>query len=62
MLTPLSQEIEEDWEGCLSVPGLRGVVPRYTQLRYKGFDPRATPSSATSRASTRASCSTSAIT
>jgi peptide deformylase len=40
VLTALSQEIEEDWEGCLSVPGLRGVVPRYTKLRYKGFDPR----------------------
>ena len=37
-LTPLSDEIEEDWEGCLSVPGLRGKVPRYTRLRYQGFD------------------------
>ena len=37
-LTPLSDEIEEDWEGCLSVPGLRGKVPRYTHLRYQGFD------------------------
>ena len=40
VLTPLSSELDEDWEGCLSVPGLRGVVPRYTQLRYQGFDPR----------------------
>jgi len=40
VLTPLSREMEEDWEGCLSVPGLRGVVPRYTHLRYEGFDPR----------------------
>ncbi len=40
VLTPLSTEIDEDWEGCLSVPGLRGVVPRYTRLRYEGFDPR----------------------
>jgi peptide deformylase len=40
VLTPLSHELEEDWEGCLSVPGLRGVVPRYTQLRYQGFDPQ----------------------
>ena len=40
VLTPLSDEIEEDWEGCLSVPGLRGVVPRYRHLRYEGFDPR----------------------
>jgi peptide deformylase len=34
----LTREIEEDWEGCLSVPGMRGVVPRYTKLRYTGFD------------------------
>jgi peptide deformylase len=40
VLTPLSSAIEEDWEGCLSVPGLRGVVPRHAQLRYEGFDPR----------------------
>ncbi|NGY06980.1 peptide deformylase [Solimonas terrae] len=38
-LTPLSDEMEEGWEGCLSVPGLRGVVPRYRQLHYRGFDP-----------------------
>lgn len=38
VLTPLSDEIEEDWEGCLSVPGLRGMVPRHTRLRYQGFD------------------------
>jgi peptide deformylase len=37
-LVMLTREIEEDWEGCLSVPGLRGVVPRYTKLRYTGFD------------------------
>lgn len=37
-LTPLSDEMEEDWEGCLSVPGLRGKVPRYTHMRYQGFD------------------------
>ena len=36
VLTPLSDERDEDWEGCLSVPGLRGVVPRYRQLRYEG--------------------------
>lgn len=40
VLTPLSDEIEEGWEGCLSVPGLRGVVPRYAALRYEGFDPK----------------------
>ena len=38
VLTPLSDEIEDGWEGCLSVPGLRGVVPRYTRLRYQGFN------------------------
>lgn len=37
-LTPLGDEIEEGWEGCLSVPGMRGVVPRYARLHYKGFD------------------------
>ena len=37
-LTPLSEDLEEGWEGCLSVPGMRGVVPRYTQLRYQGYD------------------------
>ena len=37
-LTPLGNEIEEDWEGCLSVPGMRGVVPRYARLRYQGYD------------------------
>jgi peptide deformylase len=43
VLTPLSEEEEEGWEGCLSVPGFRGVVPRYTQLRYEGFDPLGNP-------------------
>lgn len=38
VLTPLSDEIEEGWEGCLSVPGLRGWVPRWRHLRYTGFD------------------------
>ena len=42
-LTPLSDELEEDWEGCLSVPGLRGMVPRHTLLRYQGFDERGNP-------------------
>ena len=37
-LKPVGDEIEEGWEGCLSVPGLRGVVPRYTRLNYTGFD------------------------
>ena len=43
VLTPLSDTIDEDWEGCLSVPGLRGVVPRYAHLRYQGFDPLGRP-------------------
>ena len=38
LLKPLSDEIEEGWEGCLSVPGLRGSVPRWRHLRYTGFD------------------------
>ena len=38
VLTPLSDETETDWEGCLSVPGLRGMVPRWKRLRYTGFD------------------------
>ena len=36
IITPLNDEVEEDWEGCLSVPGLRGWVPRHTHLRYQG--------------------------
>ena len=43
VLTPLTDDMEEGWEGCLSVPGLRGVVPRHTRLRYEGFDPAGTP-------------------
>jgi peptide deformylase len=39
VLTPLTDELEDGWEGCLSVPGLRGVVPRIRRLRYRGFDP-----------------------
>ena len=38
VLTPLSDETEEDWEGCLSVPGMRGRVPRFVHLRYQGLD------------------------
>ncbi len=38
-LTPLPGKQENDWEGCLSVPGMRGLVPRYPALRYTGFDP-----------------------
>jgi peptide deformylase len=38
VITPLGIEEHEDWEGCLSVPGLRGVVPRWSHIRYTGFD------------------------
>jgi peptide deformylase len=41
-LSPLGDEIEEGWEGCLSVPGMRGLVPRYHRLRYRGFDQHGT--------------------
>jgi peptide deformylase len=43
VLTPLGAEEEEGWEGCLSVPGLRGVVPRFKRLRYQGFDEKGQP-------------------
>lgn len=38
VLTPIGDDQEDGWEGCLSVPGLRGLVPRYRRLRYVGFD------------------------
>jgi peptide deformylase len=43
VITPLGEEIEEAWEGCLSVPGMRGVVPRFKRLRYRGFDESGNP-------------------
>jgi peptide deformylase len=39
-LEPLGAQMEQGWEGCLSVPGMRGLVPRYQQLRYRGVDQR----------------------
>jgi len=39
-LEPLGEEIESGWEGCLSVPGMRGLVPRFRHLRYRGVDER----------------------
>ena len=39
VLTPLGIEQDEGWEGCLSVPGMRGLVPRFRRLRYQGVDP-----------------------
>ena len=43
LITPLSQDMEEGWEGCLSVPGMRGVVSRYSLIRYQGTDPHGAP-------------------
>jgi peptide deformylase len=42
-ILPLSEEMEEGWEGCLSVPGMRGWVPRFRRLQYKGFDETGKP-------------------
>ena len=42
-ITPLGDAEEEGWEGCLSVPGMRGVVPRFARIRYTGFDPKGQP-------------------
>jgi peptide deformylase len=42
-LTPVGEEMEEGWEGCLSVPGMRGLVPRYRHLRYRGVDQYGAP-------------------
>ena len=43
VIRPLSEERDDDWEGCLSVPGLRGVVSRFTHIHYSGFDPFGNP-------------------
>jgi peptide deformylase len=43
VITPIGDTEEEGWEGCLSVPGLRGVVPRWQSIRYTGFDPYGDP-------------------
>ncbi len=43
VITALSDAREEGWEGCLSVPGLRGLVPRFTRIRYTGFDEEGAP-------------------
>lgn len=43
IITPLGDEEEEDWEGCLSVPGLRGWVPRFKRIRYQGFNEEGEP-------------------
>jgi peptide deformylase len=43
VLEPMGEQMDEDWEGCLSVPGMRGLVPRYQELHYRGYDPQGTP-------------------
>ena len=43
LIEPLDDEMEDGWEGCLSVPGLRGLVPRYRRIRYRGFDQEGKP-------------------
>ncbi len=43
VLEPLTDRMEDGWEGCLSVPGMRGLVPRHSKLRYRGFDPKGQP-------------------
>jgi peptide deformylase len=43
VLTPLGETVEEGWEGCLSVPGMRGLVPRWRELRYTGMDADGNP-------------------
>jgi peptide deformylase len=43
IVSPLDDGMEDGWEGCLSVPGLRGVVPRHARVRYTGFDPQGRP-------------------
>jgi peptide deformylase len=43
VITPLGAAEEDDWEGCLSVPGLRGVVPRWSRILYSGYDEKGTP-------------------
>ena len=40
VIEPIGDEMADGWEGCLSVPGLRGVVPRHASIRYRGFDPQ----------------------
>jgi len=43
LVTPVTAEEDEGWEGCLSVPGMRGLVPRHRRVRYRGFDQRGAP-------------------
>ena len=43
VIAPIGEEMEDAWEGCLSVPGMRGVVPRFARVRYRGFDESGAP-------------------
>ena len=43
VITPLGNDMEEGWEGCISVPGMRGLVPRFASIRYQGFDQHGAP-------------------
>lgn len=43
VITPVADDVEDGWEGCLSVPGMRGLVPRWRALRYQGYDPFGQP-------------------
>jgi peptide deformylase len=43
VVEPTATDMDEGWEGCLSVPGMRGLVPRHTRIRYRGFDPFGAP-------------------
>jgi peptide deformylase len=43
VIRPLGEKTEEAWEGCLSVPGMRGLVPRYARINYKGYDQYGSP-------------------
>ena len=62
VITPTSTELEDGWEGCLSVPGLRGVVPRFAIFAMRASTHRAMRSAALPKASTRGWCSMSATT
>jgi peptide deformylase len=43
VIRPIGRKMEDGWEGCLSVPGMRGIVPRHLKIRYTGFDPNGAP-------------------
>jgi peptide deformylase len=62
VLTPIGEEQEEGWEGCLSVPGMRGLVPRYRNLRYTGLDAAGMPIDRTVSDFHARVCSTKSIT